>query len=228
MISILIPFQTDRGPRQKAFEWIKQFYAHNMKGTEICVGSCKTKPFSKAQAVNNAASNAKGEVFIILDADMICSPSILRQSVQLLDKYPWIIPYSTVKNISKSSTKQLMNASPAWPLPSNIQTKINYFGKALPVGGINVLPKKCFFNIGGFDERFVGWGGEDDAFACAVNTLCGRYKRLKTSVYHLWHPKSPVRHNPYYAKNTALAHRYCNSSNDKHAIKQIINERFHF
>ena len=27
-VSIIIPFQTDNGPREKAFKWIKQFYEH--------------------------------------------------------------------------------------------------------------------------------------------------------------------------------------------------------
>ncbi|QCK82219.1 hypothetical protein E5Z46_08125 [Geobacillus kaustophilus NBRC 102445] len=42
--------------------------------------------------------------------------------------------------------------------------------------------------VGGFDERFSAWGGEDDAFSSAVNTLCGHYKRLEHTIYHLWHP----------------------------------------
>ncbi|WP_158737187.1 galactosyltransferase-related protein [Alteribacillus sp. YIM 98480] len=225
MISILIPFQTDNGPREKAFKWVRQFYSINMQNAEICVGKCNTPPFSKAHAVNKAAAKAAGNVYIILDADIICSPHLLLYSLQLLNKYSWIIPYSQVKNVSKSSTHTLLNTRPTWPLQINMDTKVNHFGKVLPVGGVNVISKQCFNKVGGFDERFYGWGGEDDAFACSVNTLCGHYKRLNTSIFHLWHPKSSAARNPYYSKNVELAHRYCNSSGNKREMKRIINER---
>ncbi|MFK4998906.1 galactosyltransferase-related protein [Bacillus sp. N9] len=58
------------------------------------------------------------------------------------------------------------------------------------MGGINVVPRKHFETVGGFDERFVGWGGEDDAFAASLNTLCGYVKRLDATIYHLWHKRN--------------------------------------
>ncbi|MFB4163989.1 galactosyltransferase-related protein [Alteribacillus sp. JSM 102045] len=225
LISILIPFETDNGPREKAFKWIIEFYKHNLKNSEICIGTCNSKPFSKALAVNSAANKSTGNIFIILDADIICDPNLLLHSVQLLNKHAWIIPYTRVKNISKQSTQKLLNTSPSWPIQTALETKINRFGGVLPVGGVNVLSRKCFNMVKGFDERFYGWGGEDDAFACSVNTLCGPYKRLRTSIFHLWHPKSSASHNPYYSKNAKLAHRYCNTIGDKRGMIKIINER---
>ncbi|WP_246031834.1 galactosyltransferase-related protein, partial [Salibacterium salarium] len=207
--SFIIPFETDHGPREKAFHWIKKYYKTVIKDAEICVGTCHTKPFSKSKAVNNAAKKASGNILIIVDADIICSPALISKAIKLLHDNVWIIPYTQVKNITTTSTKKLLQTSPFWPLPTAVETQTVYKEKILPAGGINIIPKTCFKKVGGFDERFYGWGGEDDAFACSVDTLCGSHKRLQASIYHLWHPKVCAQKNPHYKENVKLASKYC-------------------
>jgi hypothetical protein len=43
--------------------------------------------------------------------------------------------------------------------------------------------------MGGFDERFVGWGFEDMAFQATIVGLYG-HERIEGDVYHLWHDRS--------------------------------------
>jgi len=53
-------------------------------------------------------------------------------------------------------------------------------------GGTLAIKKNAFFRIGGYDEQFVGWGGEDNEFYDRCTTLNGwRYGYLP--FVHLWH-----------------------------------------
>jgi hypothetical protein len=60
-------------------------------------------------------------------------------------------------------------------------------------GGTIAMQRDAFFEIGGFDEGFVDWGGEDDEFfsrCAAANHLRFGYLPF----IHLWHPSQPDRH----------------------------------
>ncbi|MDQ0300702.1 putative glycosyltransferase involved in capsule biosynthesis [Salibacterium salarium] len=223
--SIIIPFETDNGPRDKAFHWLKTYYKNVIANAEICIGTSQSKPFSKSKAINNAAQKAKGSIFVLIDADIICHPVLISKSIHLLKKHTWIIPYSRVKNITTGSTTKLLNTKPVWPLQTTVKTEKMHEEKKLPVGGINIMPKECFRKVRGFDERFAGWGGEDDAFACSVDTLCGPHHRLDTSIYHLWHPKSIVQKSLHYKRNVQLAYKYCEAYGNKRTMQQIIQSR---
>jgi hypothetical protein len=54
---------------------------------------------------------------------------------------------------------------------------------------IMIFPRQALDTIGCFDERFKGWGGEDVALLRALDTLYGKHKTTKNSIFHLWHPK---------------------------------------
>jgi hypothetical protein len=55
------------------------------------------------------------------------------------------------------------------------------------VGGTIALTREAFFRIGGFDERFIGWGGEDMEFFERCATL-KQYRFGYLPFLHLWHP----------------------------------------
>ncbi len=225
-ISLIIPFHSDNGPREKAFRWIIDYYKTILPDAEFIVGSSPA-PFNKSSSINRAVKNASGEILIILDADIICSPEAIYTSLHLLDRYTWVIPFKKVLDLTEESSKTLLNSKPQWPLPHNLEVNIRKAGDAIPVGGINIVRKKDFITVGGFDERFKGWGGEDDAFAAAMNTICGRFKRINNNIYHIWHPSSYVKGSDEYRSNFLLASRYCRAHRSKMEMMEIIKERIH-
>ena len=78
-------------------------------------------------------------------------------------------------------------------------------------GGWFAMRRDAFTAIGAFDERFVGWGGEDDAMTMKVELA-----RLSTCeldpgpALHLWHPRSHATTlgHAHYASNVALVADY--------------------
>lgn len=235
-VSLLIPYRPDYGPRDKIFHWVKNYYEELMPQIELCIGECDTELFSRSQAINNAAKKATRDVFVISDSDIIYEPSLIYKSIEQLNNYAWVIPYQRIHYIDEQSTNQLLKEKPICPtkieLIANIVDATNspLYDGYIFTGGINVLPRKDFEFIGGFDERFLGWGGEDDAFNAAMSTLCGHYGRLDTDIYHLWHPPAPGSHystkdHTNLNENKKLALKYQSANGSKELMQQILENR---
>src|SRR5277367_444464 len=75
-ISILVPVHITEPERAKNWQWLKAYWQSSLPGAEIVIGDdseVDKVPFSKSAAVNNAASRARGNVFVIVDADVYIS-----------------------------------------------------------------------------------------------------------------------------------------------------------
>jgi len=222
-VSIIIPFQTDHGPREEAFEWIKRYYATVMPDAELCLGLYNGSEINKAKAVNQAATKATKDIFVIADADIVYDPEIIINAIELLKEAAWVVPFTEIYDIPKQATKYLLRKQPKWPLSVGIDEciKVNWIYEGF-AGKLNVIPRANFEAAGGFDERFIGWGGEDDAFSHAVNTLCGKFVNCEGRLFHLWHPPAytDTNHN-----NQKLLNRYISASGNKYETLKIIKER---
>lgn len=183
---------------------------------EICIGESNQQPFPKAKVINEAVKKSNGEILVIADADLFFDPSLLEQAIKQLENNAWVIPFKKVFNISKKSTQELLKTEPVWPVPIELETRKR---KYAAMGGINIVPRKYFDKVGGFDERFVGWGGEDDAFAASMNNICGYVKRMDGTLYHLWHSRRSLGN---YAANRELLKGY---RGGKESIKNEIEKR---
>jgi predicted glycosyltransferase involved in capsule biosynthesis len=224
-VSIIIPFQTDHGIRADEFEWIKKYYSRVMPEAELCFGIINGKELNKSKAVNLAAKKATKEVLVIADADVIYDPEIIVKSISLLNKAACVVPFTEVYNIERTATERLLKTEPKWPIDVKFEEstkKSIYPGFA---GKLIVISKEIFEKVGGFDERFIGWGGEDDAFSLAVKTICGKLVNIKGEIYHLWHPVSNYYSNPHGKENHALVTRYFRASGNKEQMVNLINER---
>lgn len=223
----MIPYKPDYGARDELFNWVKSFYENVMPEVELCIGESQSEPFNRSQAINNAANQATREVFVIADGDVIYDPQILVQAVKLLNQHAWIVPFGKFLDLSKSSTEELLQSSPQWPLSLEVEYEERLKNKNVKlVGGIIVVTRENFNMVGGFDERFEGWGKEDVAFKEAMNTICGPYKRTHDHVaYHLWHPRTEAQGNPNYESNVQLYKRYIKSRGKVKEMKELIKER---
>ncbi|OIJ18533.1 hypothetical protein BKP45_18995 [Anaerobacillus alkalidiazotrophicus] len=224
-VSVLIPFKPDKGIREDLFKWVTTFYQNVLPEVEVCIGENHDHPFNKSKAINLAAKNATKDVFVIADADIVYNPQIIVKSIELLDKNAWVIPYSKCLDLSEKSTRNLLNVQPKWPFP--IEVEYNERHKNNPnyqsIGGVIVLRRQSFSIVRGFDERFRGWGREDDAFKDAMNTLCGPYKRIEDDfIYHLWHPKA---WNSNINNNVQLYKQYVNSIGNVQKMKTLVDEQ---
>jgi hypothetical protein len=224
-VSIIIPFQTDNGPREEAFKWLVKFYEQEMPEAEVCIGYIDGDEINKSKAINLAVKNSTREILVITDADVVYDKQIILEAIRKLKDAAWVVPFTEVYDIPKEKNKDVLLSDPKWPIDVRLEEcdKAGWLYDGF-AGKINVISREHFDTVGGFDERFIGWGGEDDAFSCAVNTLCGRFSNIDGKVFHLWHPPASRVAHPNRKANQQLYERYKKANGKKEEMLLLINE----
>lgn len=72
------------------------------------------------------------------------------------------------------------------------------------VGGIVLFNKEKFLEIGGYNEKFICWGAEDNELfeRCKIlNHKLYRDENLQSVCFHLFHQSAVRREHPYYNSN---------------------------
>jgi predicted glycosyltransferase involved in capsule biosynthesis len=224
-ISVIVPYKAADEYREKNWSWIKRRYEILMPNAEICIGNYDGEPFCKSAAINNAAQTATRDIFLIADADIVFDLDQIREAVGALDKYTWVIPYTFLYYLPPEATRELHKRD-----PSVIMKDIDYTGylKTRCIsekdgwewgGGINIVRRRHFEKVGGFDERFKGWGGEDDAFQKVLDAVCGPHIRVEATMWHLYHPLASKENQ---SKNTRLLKEFYK---DKDTILSRFNKK---
>ena len=261
-ISILVPLNVadSEDRRAKNWKWLRQYWETNLPGAEIVLGldnEASHKAFSKSAAINNAANKAHGDIFVIVDADIYISiESVLRcvKEIRLAEKKNrslWFIPYRQAFRLTKVVSEKIITSDPKTPLditPTESEiTNISKQGQKTHPSRmahwygamIHIVSRKAFYTVGGWDERFRGWGGEDYAAMAAMDTLYGPHKTLPSKVIHLWHPvltpgsveedakakKRLWRNQKPDASNDDLSILYSWAYRNKTKMRELVNSR---
>ena len=126
-ISLLIPFQSTDRQRRENVEWLKKYWHAQLPGAEIIIGQDRVSladpqiPFSKSAAVNDAASRANGDIFVIVDGDgyvdaeavLNCVNNIRRAKRE--GKRLWYVPYRQFYRLTKEAARRVLDSSPKQP-----------------------------------------------------------------------------------------------------------------
>jgi GT2 family glycosyltransferase len=91
--------------------------------------------------------------------------------------------------------------------------------------GVVAVSREAWETIGGFDERYGSWGGEDQSAWAACWALTG-YERIEGVQAHLWHPtdRSQREDSPTYPANDELMRRYLMAKRDPVAMRALLSE----
>jgi glycosyltransferase involved in cell wall biosynthesis len=207
--SVLIPWREDPA-RMRILAWVLERWAADFPDAELILGRSPEGDFNRGAALNDAASRATTDVYVVADADTTyANPSILRQAVAAVatGTAAWSLPYARYYNLRPDLTERVLAGRPTGVFPEPAPEDFDH--RLLDsVSGIVVVPARGWKRIGGFDERFRGWGYDDDAFASALLAMVGPCRRYPSAVLHLWHPNGLRFDSPGIADRRALAARY--------------------
>lgn len=220
-ISALFPYKP--GIRERDFIWaaVRQRYERLFPQIELCIGTDESDPFCRSHAVNEAAKQATGDILMLVDTDVVFNPGLIDRITAAIREHPWLIPFKTGKKLTREATRHLLEHG----LPRDLKVEKEDIEKIISSPGpfINVMTRECFETIRGLDERFKGWGREDEAMVMALDTLCGKHLRTEGSVYHLWHHRQKV--NPLNSEaNQQLYLQYRAAKGNVPEMQKIINQ----
>lgn len=247
-ISLLVPFRSDKGHRAEIWKWLEEYYRHELPGAEIVVSNDDedpTQPFSKTLAFNMAAAKAKGDIFVLLDADCYIPGSVIIKAAEQIREFEsrgvplWFIPYRHFYRLGQLISADLLASDPKNPmrfhgkLDESVLDEMSGISHGHHFGAlIQIMSRNAWETVGGMDTRFRGWGSEDICFLKAMDTLYSKHKTIDASVYHVWHSKIKTSVNGLRmwdnqikaGQNSTLADRYNRAHNDPKIMRDLVEE----
>lgn len=191
-------------------------------GYGIYEGDHLEGPFNRSAAVNTAARLAGDwDTALVIDSDVIVDLGTVEQAIELAETTGrQVFPFRKYHALSTAGTAKVMSGFKGNWMPLKRATFTTN------VSACFAIPRSCWDKIGGFDERFVGWGWEDVAFTFATSAAAGNYLRLSGDLWHLWHPKNPENDQkaPLYIANRDLCTRYIEHMYSWPEMEQILRE----
>lgn len=176
-------------------------------------------PFNKGWGLNVGAAMSESPLLAFGDADVICTGA-WSQAVQQLrhSATPIVKPYHQIVDLTPEESASVRAGN--WNLcpqrPTNALPNREAQGEFVVfAGGVFFIQRAVFEQTGGFDERFLGWGGEDDAMTLRLmNSGFPLIELGTTPALHLWHPRSAQTTfaQPFYAANLDILETYRRST----------------
>ena len=173
-------------------------------------------PFNRSWGFNVGVRNANSDIVVLTDCDLIMDPYKFIEALNLVSQYECVSPYSSVVDLTAQESMNQLHDILSVNRPGRGETdnqKINI------CGGMTIFRKDAFLRIGGYNEDFIGWGGEDDYQAIKVKSLL-TWHELQGRCYHLFHDRNAP-DSKWYSRNLQLLQKL--SAMSKEDMVKIIN-----
>lgn len=191
---IVIPWRDiDCVYRRKHFDFLVEYYSQEF---DIILGD-NEGDFNRSAARNTGVSESTSEVVVILDADNYVPLQQIHSAINLATEKDILAkPFTWFGYLTEDSTDKfyefygIIDVEPEFLNPQ----QQNF------TGGVYVMKKSLWQEIGGMDEGFIGWGAEDDAFHLHCKNKGIKTEYVEGYDYHLYHPAYRVTSDFNYKK----------------------------
>jgi hypothetical protein len=141
----------------------------------------RNQPYNRARTFNAGAKLARSKLLVFHDNDLLVPRNYTHDLLQKMSAgYEVINLKRFIYYLSELQTSKLLQTNECRSLAPEAILQ-NATG-----GGSLAVEKDAFERIGGFDEGFVGWGGEDVEFWDRAQVL-KLYNYGHIPLVHLWH-----------------------------------------
>jgi hypothetical protein len=232
----LVPRRKDNGHRDKLWAYARARWERYFPDIPVVEGHHDEGSFNRSAAINAAARKAGDwDLGIVIDSDVMLSVSQARAAIDRAaetGKVTW--GHRRWRGFAEDWTNRWVRERRDLGAELDRDTMDLYVERTNPLSWscFIVLPRPVFDDLGGFDERFRGWGFEDMAFQSIIVGLYG-YERIDGDIIHLWHPRSDERiilgqsrttASDDYIRNGLLGRRYMYALRRDHAGHDRANE----
>lgn len=214
---IHVPYRPDGGQRDRLWQACSRRWATLFADAEIHTGDHDGEPFNRSAARNQAAVG-DWLVAVFADADVMvegceqvdAAVALATRTGQMVFAHTWRA------GLGEDATGQVLAGAEPATVEHEEWDRNTY-------SGCYAVPRSLWNAVGGFDERYQGWGYEDLAFMRACAAL-GGVERVPGTIYHLWHPRSRAmqEEQPHYRDNQLLWERYMAADRDPVAMREVL------
>lgn len=203
-VVILVAWRGGDPVREAHWEFVRRWL--DTLGYPVYTSSCDDGPFNLSQATNRASALAdtdgRWDVALLAGADCVVPKLQLDEAIQTaLDHECIVLPHDQYVRIGQRQTEEYIRLGGVIP-PGQAGKHLlrdAVTNRKAPAGFVT-MPRVVWDRVGGYDERFRGWGFEDAAMLVSA----GYFERLPGPIYHLWHPVGRVAATPEAAANLDL------------------------
>lgn len=220
-IDVLLPYRP-ADPHRTAglnialFGWDNTRFPHRL---HIGGDGSMSQPWNKAVAVNRLLDQVTGEKVLLYGSDHLPpSEEKLAEISAALDEHPFVGCFTRHSTLSAATVGQLwrsIQTHDTWP---PVFRHVDFHSHAPFALGVVAARRDALTELGGLDERFVGWGGEDIAIREAAAGLWGPVPQLAGQVISVWHPAAA---RDMAESNMAIVAEY---RANKHRMRDYLNE----
>lgn len=230
---ILVPRRNDYGHRDRLWAWCRDRWQRYFPDLPIYEGHHDEGPFSRAAGINRAAKLAdldgRWDIALVIDSDVFLKVSQVRTAIATASetgRVTWA--HRRWREFHQDWTMRTLDKGLDFGAELDARDMDVLVARTNPLSWscCIAIPRAIWDGIGGFDERFRGWGFEDMAFQSLVVSLYG-HERIEGDVLNLWHPRSSERivkgqprstASEAYITNARLGRRYMLAARRDHGV----------
>lgn len=180
-VRVCVPWRPGDAGRTEGWHYVRAFWRE--AGFEpVTADSDPDKPFNRGQARNRAAEG-DWDVAVFADACILPLVSNVHRAIDAAYRVRIVHAHSRVIRLTAGGTHRLITA--ARPTGKDVARTT---GPRTP-GGVFAIGRGLYDMVGGWDEGFEGWGGEDSAFVMRAGRFGSRLN-IPGHAFHLWHAHS--------------------------------------
>ncbi|MGV9326617.1 galactosyltransferase-related protein [Streptosporangium sandarakinum] len=151
-----------------------------------------TGHFNKSWAVNVGVRRSRSApgALCVLDADILADDRFVSRNLARFERpeLAAFLPYRGMFCLDDPSSDAAIRARVQRGEPDVPVDAVRALVLREPPGACLWVRSETFHRVGGFDERFQGWGGEDDDVVARL-AAAGRLERFDDPLLHLSHPR---------------------------------------
>lgn len=180
--------EQDREPlvKDKLPSWVR--YVFDERDTD----------YNRAATLNAGVRAARAPIVVLHDNDMVVPARYAAECVKLMGEgYDFVEAKRFTFYLSEAVTAKVFGSG---IVPTNVPATIiqNLLGASI------AARRTAYWEAGGFDEGFVGWGGEDNEFWERAEATGSTYRFGYLPFVHLFHPPQKGKGDP----NAAAVRRF--------------------
>lgn len=177
-----------------------------------------TLPYNKSWGFNVATKYSTSNIIVFADSDLIMDPNKFIESLKLMEQYEMVNPYTSVVDLDQNESGLRFEQV----LQINRPGRGELDHQKVPLcGGICIFRKDAIMRIGGWNEEFWSWGGEDDYQTLKVHNFLS-WTELPNKCYHLYHSRTAP-DMKYYQRNLDILNK-ANQMDKSQLEKVILNQ----